>query len=236
MSNDDYLDGLNKVEKTNVVNVLGNYKIQIKIHKTIILLLSIFCVALVLSCLYLNSVPKQIPWVIELTTEGEERYRENEIYALTGWTPEDATQRYFMTQFIQDLRTVSVDNYQNQKAGKNLYARSIGNALNQIKPMYSNITTKLDPSSPFARMKTEYVIIPVEEISVVRYASNQWKVVWREQTKRRTDQQIIRDEEYEGIFTVGFYKVETDYQKKYNPIGMYITDYEIKYLRNLIRY
>ena len=165
--------------------------------------------------------------MIELSSDGESYYNANTVDLLRDWTPNDATQRYFISHYVVDMRGVSTDNYVNKEAVGAVYAKSLNGDSTQISEWYSS-------NNPISRSADEYVLIPTDDMAVVLYSTNQWKVTWRETTYRRSDNTIISDRQYEGIFKVAFYTPDTERRKRENPIGMYVTEFSVKMTGSLM--
>ena len=214
-------------EKGSASDILGRYETTIRLQKAVIFCLVFAVIVIAAICMYLGSLPKSVPWVIELTPEGEATYYPDAVKLLEDWTPNDASQRFFMLKYVRDLRGVSTDNYRNQEAAGDVFSCSLENASRLINTWYQE-------NNPIVRSADEYVIIPEEEMSIVQYSPTQWRVSWRETTYRRQDRRVIRDEQYEGIFTVAFYTPDTERRKIENPIGLYVTNFDISLLRDLM--
>ena len=214
-------------EKGNAADILGRYELIMRLQKVVIICLAAFIAVLVGIALYLGTLPKSVPWVIELSQDGQATYYPDAVKLLEDWTPNDATQRYFMRDFVTRMRTVSIDNYRNQENAGVVFAKTLSQASRKLNDWYM-------ANNPIERSAEEYVRIPAEEISIVQYSSTQWRVSWRETTYRRNDNRILGDSQYEGIFTVAFYTPDTERKRIDNPIGMYVTDFDISLLRELI--
>lgn len=200
---------------------------HIRIRTAIILVEFITIIFLLVVAVYLGQLPKTQPWVVELTSDGEATYKANVVSALASWEPSDATQRYFISHYVSELRTVSTDNNQNKANANSVYSRTVGTATDQVNAWYTG-------NNPITRAKNEYVLIPLDEMAVVKYSSNQWKVTWRETSYRTSDKEIFADQQIEAIFTVEFYLPDTERRRRENPIGMYVSNIEIIYERSLI--
>lgn len=200
---------------------------HIRIRTAIILVELINIIMLSAVALYLGQLPKSQPWVVELTSDGEATYKADVVSALASWSPSDATQRYFVSHYISEMRTVSTDNNVNKQNANSVYARSVNSATEQVNLWYTQ-------NNPITRAKNEYVLIPLDEMAVVKYSSNQWKVTWRETSYRTTDKEIFADQQIEAIITVEFYLPDTERRRRENPIGMYVSNIEIVYERSLI--
>ena len=200
---------------------------HIRIRTAIILVEFITIIFLLVVAVYLGQLPKTQPWVVELTSDGEATYKANVVSALASWEPSDATQRYFISHYVSELRTVSTDNNQNKANANSVYSRTVGSATEQVHNWYTG-------NNPITRAKNEYVLIPLDEMAVVKYSANQWKVTWRETSYRTSDKEIFADQQIEAIFTVEFYLPDTERRRRENPIGMYVSNIEIIYERSLI--
>lgn len=200
---------------------------HIRIRTAIILVEFITIIFLLVVAVYLGQLPKTQPWVVELTSDGEATYKANVVSALASWEPSDATQRYFISHYVSELRTVSTDNNQNKTNANSVYSRTVGSATEQVNNWYTG-------NNPITRAKNEYVLIPLDEMAVVKYSANQWKVTWRETSYRTSDKEIFADQQIEAIFTVEFYLPDTERRRRENPIGMYVSNIEIIYERSLI--
>lgn len=200
---------------------------HIRIRTAIILVEFITIIFLLVVAVYLGQLPKTQPWVVELTSDGEATYKANVVSALASWEPSDATQRYFISHYVSELRTVSTDNNQNKANANSVYSRTVGTATDQVNAWYTG-------NNPITRAKNEYVLIPLDEMAVVKYSGNQWKVTWRETSYRTSDKEIFADQQIEAIFTVEFYLPDTERRRRENPIGMYVSNIEIIYERSLI--
>ena len=200
---------------------------HIRIRMAIILVELINIIMLSAVALYLGQLPKSQPWVVELTSDGEATYKADVVSALASWSPSDATQRYFVSHYISEMRTVSTDNNVNKQNANSVYARSVNSATEQVNLWYTQ-------NNPITRAKNEYVLIPLDEMAVVKYSANQWKVTWRETSYRTTDKEIFADQQIEAIITVEFYLPDTERRRRENPIGMYVSNIETVYERSLI--
>ena len=200
-------------------------EIKVTVLRTMCIVISIFALILGGMAMYFAGLPKTVPWVVELTPTGEADYLIDSISLRETWSPNDATQRYFIAHYVINLRSVSTDDNIIRSAVNDVYSRTLGNAVDMINAHYTQ-------NNPTYLKTLQTIQVPVEDMSVTNYGENKWKVIWREITYRRSDGAIIADSQYEGIFTVEFYTPETERKARENPLGMYVTDYSIKLLRD----
>lgn len=199
----------------------------IKIRTAIMIVEFIVILILVGLTLYLATLPKKVPWVVELTEDGEATYQADVVSTLSAWSPSEATQRYFISHYIEELRSVSTDNNVNKENANSIYQRTVDAASKYVSDWYTS-------NNPITRSKNEYVLIPLDQMAVVVYNTNQWKVTWRETSYRVSDKEIFADQQYEAIITVSFYLPDTERRRRENPIGMYVSNIEIVKERSLL--
>lgn len=208
-------------------DVLGHYELVNKLQKVVIGCLIAFIVILIGICAYLGTLPKSVPWVIELTQDGQATYYPDAVKLLDQWSPNETTQRYFMMDYVINLRSVSTDNYINKDRAQQVFNKTINQATSQVTKWY-------EANNPIDISADMYIQVPEEEISIVQYSPTQYQVTWRETGYRRTDHAILTDNQYQGIFNIAFYTPDTERARRNNPIGMYVTSFDIALLRNLL--
>ena len=208
-------------------DVLGHYELVNKLQKVVIGCLIAFVVILIGICAYLGTLPKSVPWVIELTQDGQATYYPDAVKLLDQWSPNETTQRYFMMDYVINLRSVSTDNYINKDRAQQVFNKTINQATSQVTKWY-------EANNPIDISADMYIQVPEEEISIVQYSPTQYQVTWRETGYRRTDHAILTDNQYQGIFNIAFYTPDTERARRNNPIGMYVTSFDIALLRNLL--
>lgn len=214
-------------EKGTTSDILAHYEMVMKLQKTVIGCLIAFILILIGICAYLGTLPKSVPWVIELTQAGEATYYPDAVKLLDQWSPNETTQRFFMMDYVVNLRSVSTDNYVNKDNAQQVFNKTLEDATTKVTQWYTD-------NNPIEISADSYIQVPTEEMSIVQYSPTQWQVTWRETGYRRTDHAIISDNQYQGIFTVAFYTPDTERARRDNPIGMYITNFDIALLRNLL--
>ena len=104
---------------------LGRYRKIIALQRVALVCMVLTIAALGGIAMYLGSLPKSVPWVIELTPSGEATYYPDAVKLLEDWTPNEATQRYFMASYVEHLRGVSMDNYVNRERSRLALRRSV---------------------------------------------------------------------------------------------------------------
>lgn len=216
-SDESYQDLVIKYKKINVI------------QKTIIIVLTLMVIALLLLTAYLGAQSKTVPYVIELSHDGQATYYKDAVKLLENYTPSDITQKYFLQDYIIKLRSVSSDNHVNEENVYDVCAKTTGQAISAIDNFYR-------ANNPLVKnnQNGQTVVIPKEEIAVIQYSPNKWKLTWRETTYRKADKLVLADQQFEGVFDTAFYTPSSEDQLERNPIGMYVINFNVDYVRSLI--
>ena len=175
---------------------------------------------------YLGSLPKTVPYVIEIDSDANAYYDPNAVKMLENWTPNDELKRAFIKDYVVSLRSVSIDNYINKENINNVYSKTVGAAADSINSWYES-------NNPIERSATARVSIPGDALMVLKYSDTQWRVTWRETETARTGQ-ILSDRRYEGIFNIEYYTPSDERQLLDNPLGLYVASFDISYTQNLM--
>ena len=84
------------------------------------LIISLF---LLIALVYLALKPKtEIPYVVEITTDGDVRYVKDAVTTLSSWTPSQSTTMHVLRDYIINLRGVSSDRSVQVERIKKAYA------------------------------------------------------------------------------------------------------------------
>ena len=210
----------------DIVSRYARLETQGAVLKALLFLLFIVCLLLVGACAYLGSLPKTVPYVIEISSDGTARYDESAVKLLANWTPTEEQKRNVVINYVRNMRTVSYDNYVNKENAESVYSMSSGEAATLVDQWYKN-------NNPITRSATSRVNIPLEEMTCLKYSDTQYKVTWRE-TETNRGGQVLSDGQYEGLFTIMVYDQLEGKQRLRNPLGIYITTYDMDLLKNLL--
>lgn len=179
-----------------------------------------------LVCAYLGSLPKTVPYVIEIDSQANAHYDPDAVKLLESWTPNDELKRAFIKDYVVSMRSVSIDNYVNKENINNVYSKTVGEAADFVNTWYQE-------NNPITRSAQSRVALPDDGLAVLKYSDTQWRVTWRETETARTGQ-ILSDRQYEGIFTLAYYTPADERQLLNNPLGLYVSSFDISYVQNLM--
>lgn len=186
-------------------------------------LLAIFAVMLFVAVLVISSYPKSQGYVIEVTPDGVARYDSDAVTLLEEWTPKDATINYFLRNFIVELRSVSSDPQIVTSNIQDLYHHVTDDA--SVKA-----TDYIETTDPMSRRQRETVDIIVA--SIVPLSDTSYQIDFRE-TVWSGARRLVSDEHYRAVVHTQIYIPRTVEQITYNPIGLYVTDFDIALVKEI---
>ncbi len=185
-----------------------------------------FCFIFVVIILIIASYPKSQGYVIEITPDGQATMDMDAVTLLEDWTPKDATINYFLRNFITSLRSVSSDTQVNSKNVQNLYKLILGGSVAEEKAK-AYLESEARPNE---RAKTETVQIMIS--SILPITDNTYQIDFRE-TVWANGRRLTSDSHYRAIIHTELYTPRTLEQRSFNPIGLYVTDFNISLVKDI---
>jgi type IV secretion system protein VirB5 len=165
--------------------------------------------------IYVGSLPKEVPHIIEVARDGSASYRGAIGKSWAEYTPSAASIKYHLQRFIQDTRTISSD--------KAVIKKNWFDAYKLVTPTGSNIlNTYVRQQDPFLRADTERVSVDV--LSMVPISSESWQVDWKE-SSWGVHGEPLEESYWRGIFRIKFIQPKSEEQMTANPIGLYIDEF-----------
>lgn len=205
-------------------DLVGSQKRRIAVLRLTTIMLAIFSTGLLIALVIVASYPKSVPYVVELTPEGESRYVPDAIAVMDGWKPKESTERYFLSDFVTRLRTVSSDREVTRQNLLKVYSVITDGADRQVKEY-------IRETDPLSRGETETVQVTVFSIS--RISASTWQVDWRETTWTNHGTTLKSDERWRAILQTAFYTPRTESQMESNPIGLWVTGIETNKIKDV---
>lgn len=170
------------------------------------------------------------PEVLEIRENGEGAWYEDPVKLQEDYVPTDAAYILVIKDFIRGLRMVESFYDTNEYLVARALMCSTGNANKKLQ-------SKLETENPFDLAGTTRIDVPYNSITVTKVSQTQWKASWRERTYDNNGNKIM-EADYESVFHTVLLENEdtgsTLSPKKYNPLGIYIYEYDIDLLRKLM--
>lgn len=164
--------------------------------------------------------------ITEINDKGEASYYANPIKVLNDGLPDVSLQRQVIKDFIIGFRGLSLDADMFEKNGNLALSKAEGKVESIIKNYYSG----MDYEATIGKISVD---VPSNEIIANELDEGHWFVKWRElkydEGKNRI---LVSDDYYNGIIRLHWRAPGSEYEKKYNPLGIFIYEFDYDLLRN----
>lgn len=190
---------------------------------TLVVTLAIMVIMLSVAVIIIAAYPKSQGYVIEITPEGESIYNPDAITTLEEWEPNANTVNYFLRNWLTYLRSVSSDPQIVQQNVTRLYQVVTGTAADKA-------TEYIEATDPIARSRNETVTIKIA--SILPLSDSTYQIDFRE-TVFTTQRTVRSDNHYRAVVHTALYTPRTIEQQTYNPIGLYVTDFDITMVKEI---
>lgn len=204
-----------------------------KLSGSILLLLDILLMfVIVVLAIFIAIIAGDIgqPEILEIRENGKGKWYEEPIKLQENYIPTDAAYILVIKDFIRGLRMVESFYDTNEYLVARALMCSTGSANKKLQE-------KLEAENPFELAGTTRIDVPYNSITVTKISQTQWKASWRERTYDNNGTKTM-EADYESVFHTVLLDNEdtgsTLSPKKYNPLGIYIYEYDIDLLRKLM--
>jgi type IV secretion system protein VirB5 len=173
------------------------------------------------------SVQKEIPIVIEVNELGRARYIgdiSGRSY-LQGYTVKD----YMIESVLRDFIAYTRNIYADQEVMSQNYQQAAAWCSNELKVKLRDELVAEDPYAMIGRIKRT---ISIE--SGIKITNGSWQYDWFDVTADIYGKEISKLR-YRGMFTVAIKEPQTDNERFNNPLGIYIVDYNISKVNEVLR-
>lgn len=207
-------------DKINSIHSAQNTQRKIKetFYKATSFLLTIFALFELVAIVVLYSQQKiEIPYVIEISREGDVKYKKDIALELANWTPSTATKIKILKDYITDLRSICADEHMQVKMIKNIYAFSVENGLKEAEKY-------LLETDPLSRVGKERVDIDVYATTpMINDDENVFQIDWNEKTYSPAGA-LLSEQNFRAVIKTKYFTVKTHEMQTINPLGLYICD------------
>lgn len=212
-----------KNEASSYDDLLRLREKKIAVLSALSIALSIIVALLIVSITVISQYPKSQGYVIEITPDGSIQYDSGAITLLEEWSPKESTINYFLRNFIIELRSVSSDPQIVTGNIQKLYKHVTGNAATKA-------TKYINDTNPKTRGKNETADIAIA--SILPLSDTSYQIDFRETVWSRS-YRLISDEHYRAVVHTAIYTPNTIEQRTFNPIGLYVTDFDITLVKEI---
>jgi type IV secretion system protein VirB5 len=173
------------------------------------------------------SVQKEIPIVIEVNELGRAKYIGDigsNTY-LQGYTVKD----YMIESVLRDFIAYSRNIYVDQEVMSKNYQQAAAWCSNELKLKLRDDLVAEDPFALIGRIKRN---VSIE--SGIKTTNATWQYDWFDVTSDIYGKEISKLR-YRGMFTVAIKEPQTENERFNNPLGIYIIDYNISKINEVLR-
>jgi type IV secretion system protein VirB5 len=173
------------------------------------------------------SIQEKIPIVIEVNELGRAKYIgdiSNGSY-LRGYTVKD----YMIESVLRDFIAYSREIYVDQEVMSKNYQQAAAWCSNELKVKLRDELVAEDPFAMVGRIKKA---VSIE--SGIKTTNSTWQYDWFDVTNDIYGNEISKLR-YRGMFTVAIKEPQTDNERFNNPLGIYIVDYNISKINEVLR-
>jgi type IV secretion system protein VirB5 len=181
----------------------------------------------IIGWLFVLNIQKEIPVVIEVNELGRAKYigEINSTSYLKGYTVKD----YMIESVLRDFIAYTREIYTDQEVMSKNYQQAASWCSNETRIKLRNDLISEDPISMTGRMRK---IVSIE--SGIKVTNNTWQYDWFDVMNDIYGKEISRLR-YRGIFTVTIKEPQTENERFSNPLGIYIVDYNISGINEVLR-
>ena len=171
-----------------------------------------------LGWLYVSTMPRAVPYVIEVQPWGESKYMGNvERTETAGISITDASWRYYLRKFIEYTRQISSD--------RQVTLSNLGEAYAMVTQTGSGVLTNmLKNEDAFTKIGSDHKEVRLE--TLIKVTAKSWQADWVEVVSDASGEEksSVRKR---GIYTVLQGQPEKR-QIKSNPLGIFVDSFQIQ--------
>ena len=176
---------------------------------------------------YVLGIQKEIPVVIEVNELGRAKYLgdiKSKSY-LQGYTVKDYMIESVLRDFINHTRNIYID----QELMSKNYQQAAAWCSNELKVKLRDDLVTEDPYSMVGRLRRN---VSIE--SGIKITENSWQYDWFDVNSDIYGKELSKLR-YRGMFTVALKEPQTENERYNNPLGIYIIDYNISKINEVLR-
>lgn len=189
----------------------------------IFILVAIIALIIYILLLIASEVNAKIE-VLEILPNGKSKYYDKPIKVYEYKVPDVALQIRNIKSFIINTRGIP-------RNGEVLVANGPYGLGKATENAYTKASDYLISLNVFEKLGKVEIRIPDNEIICEQDGDYRWRVKWHELTIDTLNNSVLRDCYWQGVFYTKVKEPKNVSEKLYNPIGFYITDYDIDLLK-----
>ncbi len=197
---------------------IGESRKREKAWRAVAFVLLAFLILSLGAWLYMASLQKAVPYVIEVQPWGESKYMGfiGQVEA-GGVSISDASWRYYLTKFIEDTRQISPD--------RDMTLKNLSEAYAMVTQTGSGVLTALiKAEDAFTKVGENRREIRLE--TLIRVTAKSWQADWVESVTSASGEELSAVRK-RGIYTV-LQGEPDEKQIRANPLGIFVDSFQIQ--------
>lgn len=194
-------------------NRIGSARVQAFNWRICALGLLVLCIISIIGLIYQSGKSKVIPYIVHLGPDGAAK-TVGPIYQVR-YVPQEREIKYFLGQFVQNSRTLPLD----ERVARQNWAR----AYDFLRPAAANkmntIMTQADPLSRIGKETVQVLLSVIVPVTKKTFQIEWQEVVYGSDGKPKNSYIMT------GFFTIELSPPKTDKEILVNPLGLYIKDF-----------
>lgn len=197
---------------------IGESRRREKAWRRVAMLLLGFIFISAIGWLYVSSLPREVPYVIEVQPWGESKYLGGVGQAQNGAISiSEASWRYYLRKFIEYTRQISPD--------RQVTLSNLGEAYSMVTQTGSGVLTNmLKTEDAFAKIGGNHREVNLE--TLIKVTAKSWQADWVEVVLDATGEERSSTRK-RGIYTV-LQGQPDEKQLKSNPLGIFVDSFQIQ--------
>ncbi len=190
--------------------VLQNYHLRLMMVGLIVI-----SIALTIGLVVQSMKSVVVPYIVEVDTTSGEVKNVGKLLQ-SDYTPRDAEIQYFLRQFVQNARAITLDPVVYDTQMQTLFAYLTQDAARKMK-------TEIQNEGQLQKFAQKVVQVKIVSILPIK-GSNSWQVRWNEE-EFATETGGLVTTPMSGVFTITIIPPKDEKILAVNPLGIYIADF-----------
>lgn len=176
---------------------------------------------------HIMNIQREIPVIIEVNELGRSKY----IGGISGksYMQDFTVKEYMVESVLRDFIAYTRDIYADQEVMSKNYRQAAGWCSNELKIKLRNELIAEDPFAMVGKIRRNVAIE-----SGIKITSNTWQYDWFDVSHDIYGKEISKLR-YRGMFTVAVKEPQSENERLINPLGIYVTDYNISKINEVSR-
>lgn len=197
---------------------IGSSRVQAYNWRRAFFMTSILCLVLACGLIYMTTQQHVIPYIIKVDKMG--KVQSVGPVNKMNHTPGIPEMRYFLSEFVMKIRTISFDPIVMKRDWLSAYDFVTSRGTNQL----NSLAARDNPFDKLGQMT-----VSVDMVSVIPISDTSFQAEWSEKVQNKFGN-LMNTFRYKGIFTIVMKEPKDESQVLKNPLGIFIDSFNFSRL------